>query len=72
MSNKSKKTTTAFNDDPIPSHSKQKKKGKNGNKNDEEEHENTLQEFILFQMNKFFVEHIPVESVREISGMCKF
>jgi hypothetical protein len=71
MSSKSKKTTTSSHDDPIPSQSTKSKKGKNGVANEEEEHENSLKEFILFQMDKFFVEHIPVESVREVSGMCK-
>lgn len=38
---------------------------------EEEEEENTLFGFLEEKLNKFFVDHIPVESVHELPPGCK-
>lgn len=45
--------------------------GTGGNPADEPQ-TNTLRQFVRYQLDKFFVEHIPVDSMKELHGSCKF
>ena len=38
---------------------------------EEDEQQNSLKAFVSFHLDKFFVEHIPVDSIRELSNACK-
>ncbi len=56
---------------PLKSPDQKGKVKNNKNENEEEEQENTLKDFVIFHLDKFFVEHIPVDSVKELSSTCK-
>jgi hypothetical protein len=43
----------------------------NSNKKDDK-NENSLRDYVLYHLDKFFVEHIPSESVREMPQSSKF
>lgn len=47
----------------------QKKKGE---ENGEEVGIQSLQNFFVSQVDKFFVEHIPIDSFKEMNPVCKF
>ncbi len=64
-----KNTTTGTSQ--IAPAKKVKKTKKDGEEAEEDEKENTLTDFVLFHLDKFFVEHIPVDSVKELSSTCK-
>lgn len=47
-----------------------KKKAKNGDENGEVDDDSSsgLKAFIVYHLDKFFVEHIPVDSVKELNS----
>lgn len=38
---------------------------------DEPEEEETLTEFVTEHLNKFFVDHIPVDSIKDLDKTCE-
>lgn len=38
---------------------------------DKGEEEHTIKSFVLTQLNKFFVQHLPMESLKEFPPSCK-
>lgn len=40
--------------------------------NDEPENQGTMYTFVVHQLDKFFTDHIPVDSLKELPSTCKF
>lgn len=38
---------------------------------DKEDEEHTIKSYVIQQLNKFFVQHLPMESLREFPPSCK-
>lgn len=43
----------------------------NASRETEDAEEESLGEFIKEQMNKFFVDHIPIDSIKDLPNVCK-
>lgn len=39
--------------------------------NDEPENKGTMYTFVIHQLDKFFTDHIPVDSLKELPSTCK-
>jgi hypothetical protein len=49
-----------------------KENSKNKAAAEDDDKHSSLQSFILYHLDKFFVDHIPVDSVKELRSTCKF
>lgn len=39
---------------------------------DDEAEEETLKDFVVEQVDKFFIDHIPIEFIKDLDSTCKF
>ena len=40
--------------------------------NTEDDDEVSIKQFVIYQLHKFFVDHIPMESLKELPPQCKY
>ena len=46
-------------------------KAKLNENGEEDENENTMKSFVYGQIDKFFVNHIPIDSFKDLPSVCK-